>query len=148
MGKVTSDMSSSLRELRAILKGRVIAPEDAGYDEARTVYYGGAEAGQRAIAPFRGLATPIVDMVRPMHYPEIYPSEEVGYHPVTAASSLFVDAVDHRAAEMIVDHLQGSPAPRPVAQIRVLGGAMARVPVEATAFAHRTRRIMVNVAAF
>ncbi len=34
-----------------------------------------------------------------------------------------------------------------VAQLRVLGGAMARVPVEATAFAHRRRRIMVNVAA-
>jgi FAD/FMN-containing dehydrogenase len=48
---------------------------------------------------------------------------------------------------MIVDHLQGSSAPRPVAQIRVLGGAIARVPVEATAFAHRTRRIIVNIAA-
>ena len=34
-----------------------------------------------------------------------------------------------------------------VAQLRVLGGAMARVPDEATAFAHRRRRIMVNVAA-
>jgi len=34
-----------------------------------------------------------------------------------------------------------------VAQLRVLGGAMARVPVEATAFAHRRSRIMVNCAA-
>ena len=34
------------------------------------------------------------------------------------------------------------------AQLRVLGGAMARVPADATAFAHRARRIMVNVAAF
>jgi FAD/FMN-containing dehydrogenase len=30
----------------------------------------------------------------------------------------------------------------------VLGGAMARVPADATAFAHRGRRIMVNVAEF
>ena len=35
-----------------------------------------------------------------------------------------------------------------VAQLRVLGGAMARIPADATAFAHRTSRIMVNVAAF
>ena len=35
-----------------------------------------------------------------------------------------------------------------VAQLRVLGGAMARVPADATAFAHRASRIMVNVAAF
>ena len=33
-----------------------------------------------------------------------------------------------------------------VAQIRVLGGAMARVDPDATAFAHRDRQIMVNVA--
>ena len=43
MRKVTSDMSISIRELRAMLNGRVIAPEDAGYDEARTVYYGGID---------------------------------------------------------------------------------------------------------
>jgi FAD/FMN-containing dehydrogenase len=34
-----------------------------------------------------------------------------------------------------------------VAQLRVLGGAMSRVPADATAFAHRASRIMVNVAA-
>jgi hypothetical protein len=32
-----------------------------------------------------------------------------------------------------------------VAQLRVLGGAMARVPAEATAFAHRDRTIMAGV---
>jgi hypothetical protein len=35
-----------------------------------------------------------------------------------------------------------------VAQLRVLGGAMARVPADATGFAHRTSRIMAVVAAF
>ncbi len=114
---------------------------------ATLVHAGPAEAGQRAIAPFRALATPIADMVRPMRYPELYLPDEGGSHPVAAARSMFVDAVDHRAAETIVDHLQASTAPRAVAQIRVLGGAMACVPAEATAFAHRTRRIMVNVAA-
>ncbi|MGH7596834.1 MAG: BBE domain-containing protein [bacterium] len=48
--------------------------------------------------------------------------------------------------EAIVTHLQASTASMAVAQIRVLGGAMARVPADATAFAHRKRRIMVNVA--
>ena len=61
---------------------------------------------------------------------------------------MFVDAIDRDAAETIVEHLQASDAPMRVAQLRVLGGAMARVPVEATAFAHRHSRIMVNVAAF
>jgi hypothetical protein len=40
------------------------------------------------------------------------------------------------------------PTRRPrVAQIRVLGGAIARVRADATAFAHRSRAVMVNVAA-
>jgi hypothetical protein len=31
----------SIPQLRAALKGRVIAPDDAEYDKARTVFYGG-----------------------------------------------------------------------------------------------------------
>lgn len=114
---------------------------------AMLVHAGSPEAGQRAIAPFRALATPIADMVRPMPYAQIYPPEEAGYHPIAAGRSLFVDDVDDAAAEAILDHLQSSTASMAVAQVRVLGGAMARVPVEATAFAHRRRRILVNLAA-
>ena len=47
-------------------------------------YAGAIEAGERAIAPFRALATPIADMVRPMRYPEIYPPEQEDYHPVAS----------------------------------------------------------------
>jgi hypothetical protein len=89
----------------------------------------------------------IADLVHAMPYPEIYPPDEAGYHPVAAGRTLFMDSVDLGAAQSIVDHLQASTALMAVAQLRVLSGAMARVPVEATAFAHRRRRIMVNVAA-
>jgi len=111
--------------------------------------YAGEEVdeGERAIAPFRALAKPIADMVKPMRYPEIYPPEEEDYHPTAVARTMFLDAVDLPVAETIVEHLQASSAQMAVAQIRVLGGAMARVSAEATAFAHRKRRIMVNVAA-
>ena len=114
---------------------------------AMLVHAGSAEAGHRAIAPFRALTTPIADMVRPMAYSQIYPPEGSGYHPVAAGRSLFVDAMDNAAATAIIDHLQSSTASMAVAQVRVLGGAMARVPVEATAFAHRRRRILLNLAA-
>jgi FAD/FMN-containing dehydrogenase len=114
---------------------------------AMLFYAGEVEAGERAVAPFRALATPVADLVRPMRFPEIYPPEDESFHPVPAIRSMFVDTVDRSAAESIVDHLQASTAPMAVAQLRVLGGAMARVPAEATAFAHRASRIMVTVAA-
>ncbi len=108
---------------------------------------GEAEAGQRVIARFRALTTPLADMTRAMRYPEIYPPEEGGYHPVAAARTMFVDAIDPSVAGTILDHLRASSGSMAVAQLRVLGGAMARIPADATAFAHRKSRIMVNVAA-
>ncbi len=104
-------------------------------------YAGEVEAGERAVAPFRALAEPIADMVKPMRYPEIYPPEEDDYHPVTSGHTMFLDAIDRSVAQTIVEYLWASSAQMAVAQIRVLGGAMARVPAEATAFAHHSARI-------
>jgi FAD/FMN-containing dehydrogenase len=111
------------------------------------VYAGETEAGQRALAPFRALATPLADMLKPMSYPEIYQPDAEDYHPVAASRTMFVDSIDRSVAETIINHLQASSAMMSVAQLRVLGGAMARVPADATAFAHRKSKIMVNVAA-
>jgi FAD/FMN-containing dehydrogenase len=115
---------------------------------AMLVHAGGIEAGQQAVAPFRALATPLADLVRPMPYPEVYPPEQEGVHPTAAGHTMFVDTVDRDMAATMLDHLQASDATMRAAQLRVLGGAMARVPVQATAFAHRHSRIMVNLAAF
>lgn len=114
---------------------------------AMLVHAGEAGDGDRVIAPFRTLATPLADMLRPMKYPEIYPPEEGSYHPLGAGRTMFVDCIDRSAAETILDAVKASTGSMAVAQLRVLGGAMARVPVEATAFAHRSSRIMVNLAA-
>jgi FAD/FMN-containing dehydrogenase len=114
---------------------------------ATLAYAGEVEAGERAVAPLRALATPLADLVRPMPYPEIYPPEEEGYHPTAVGHNMFIDTVDEQVARTILEYLQASTAPLSVAQLRVLGGAMARVPAEATAFAHRASRLMVHVAA-
>jgi FAD/FMN-containing dehydrogenase len=112
------------------------------------VYAGDVEDGQRAVAPFRSLATPLADLVKPMAYPEIYPPEDPNYHPAAVAHTMFLDHIDHKAAETVLGQLQASDASMRVAQLRVLGGAMARVPAGATAFAHRASAIMANVASF
>jgi FAD/FMN-containing dehydrogenase len=85
-------------------------------------------------------------MLRPMAYSEMYPPEEE-FRPKAVARTMFVDSIDLAAAERIVAQVGSANAMMAVTQIRVLGGAMARVPSDATAFAHRDRRIMVNVAA-
>jgi FAD/FMN-containing dehydrogenase len=115
---------------------------------AMMFYSGDAAAGLRALAPFRALAAPLADLLRPLRYLEMFPPEEdSSYHPIAAGRTMFVDGLDGADARLIIDRLRASTAMMAVAQIRVLGGAMARVPVDATAFAHRQRKIMVNLAA-
>jgi FAD/FMN-containing dehydrogenase len=114
---------------------------------ALMTYAGDPEAGQGALAPFRALAEPIADLLRPMPYAEVYPPEDEEYHPVATARTMFVDTIGRAEAETILEHLATSTAMMGVAQLRTLGGAMARVPADATAFAHRQSKIMVNVAA-
>jgi hypothetical protein len=67
--------------------------------------------------------------------------------PGYAGLTLFTDPIGPDEAALIVERLGWSDSPMRVAQLRVLGGAMARVAPDATAFAHRRRRVMVNVAA-
>jgi FAD/FMN-containing dehydrogenase len=114
---------------------------------ATVTYAGDAEQGRRAVAPLRALADPVADMVRPMAYPEMYPPGEQAFRPLASVRTMFTDGIDGRAAEAIVDRIRSSTAMVAATQLRVLGGAAARVPAHATAFAHRTSRVMVNVAA-
>ena len=111
-------------------------------------YAGDAKSGERALAPFRELATPLADMLRPMPYADMYMPEDESYHPLAVSRNLFIDRFDRDVARLILDRLESSDASLRAVQLRPLGGAMARVPVDATAFAHRKQRIMVNVAAF
>ncbi len=129
--------------------------------------------GERAMAPFRALATPIADMVQPMPYPKMYDegpesgpdggpegAPEAGpggageaapaepFRPFVVGRTMFLNSVDLGAAREIVAALEASDAPMRAVQLRALGGAMARVPADATAFAHRNARVLGIVVSF
>src|SRR3954447_7052012 len=87
---------------------------------ATIVHAGPPEEGERAVAPFRALATPLADMLRPMPYPDIYPEEEGGFRPLATGRNLFVDRIDVGVAQTILDNIQASTAPMRVTQLRVL----------------------------
>jgi FAD/FMN-containing dehydrogenase len=111
-------------------------------------FAGPADEAAAALAPIRALAAPLADMVRPIRYPELYPPDDPDYHPVAVSRTGFLDTFDEAAATLALERLATASSPMRVVQLRALGGASARVPADATAYAHRTRRFMVNVAAF
>ena len=108
-------------------------------------YVGPADQAEEVFAPFRALAEPYADLVRPMRYLELFQGPEA--EPQFAAgTNFFTDAVEPAGAAAILEELPKSTAPMKAIQLRVLGGAVARVSNDATAFAHRDRNLMVNVA--
>jgi hypothetical protein len=76
--------------------------------DAELVIAGDAEVGQRALAPFRALATPIADLLRPMPYPDVYPPEQPGFHPIASAHTMLVDDVERRTIETALERLETS----------------------------------------
>jgi hypothetical protein len=140
-----------LRAAPAVVASFMAEAEAAG-DELTT----DIEQGEQVIERFRRLATPIADMIRPMPYSEMLPLEDDGCHPTAVSRTMFVNTVDKADASTILEWLAASDASVRVAQLRVLGAAIARVlgaaiarvSCEATAYTHRTSPIMINVAAF
>jgi FAD/FMN-containing dehydrogenase len=114
---------------------------------ALLVHAGPLDDGARAVAPLRALAPPVADFVRAMPFSEMFAAEAQDVPPRAAVRTFFSDSLDEAAAGELLDRLRTSTAQLPAAQIRALGGAVARVPTAATAFAHRQRRLMLNVAA-
>lgn len=104
--------------------------------------------GQTVIDKFRALAAPLADLVTEIPYPEIYGPEDEDYRPLAVALTGFADEIPETTIVEILDALSASDAPMRVTQIRPMGGAISSVATEATAFAHRDRRWMINVAAF
>jgi FAD/FMN-containing dehydrogenase len=104
--------------------------------------------GERALAPLRALATPIADAVGPMPYPEIYrfTAHQAAPHGASIRS-MFADMLSDATLDAALAALDGATSPYSIIQFRGLGGALARVGADATAFAHRDRRYFVAVIA-
>lgn len=109
---------------------------------------GDTAGGEQVATRLRGLGSPIVDMVRGMGYPELF---EAGGGPPwierEVSHTAFLDTIDRPLVAGLVEQVAESTAPLAAAQLRVLGGAMARVPNDATAFAHRDRMYMATAVA-
>lgn len=109
---------------------------------------GDLDEGERVLGSLREIAEPLADLVKPIPYPEMFPPEDPGYRPTATTRNMFMDRVDVNEARAIIEAINASDAPLRAVQLRPLGGAMARVAPDATAFAHRSARVMAIVVSF
>jgi FAD/FMN-containing dehydrogenase len=100
---------------------------------------GSLEDGERALAPLRAL-------VSPMPYPNIYRFTDFAAEPHAASiRSMFADELSDAAIDAALEAMQNASSPFSLVQFRGLGGALARVGNDATAFAHRDRRYFLAI---
>jgi FAD/FMN-containing dehydrogenase len=110
-------------------------------------YTGDLAQGEQVIAPLRHLGTVIADVISPIPYPVMFAFTEEAARPgfPQYVRSLFAHHLSEQAIQTLVTQASGIICPETMVQIRILGGAMSRVPSDATAFAHRDKQVMLSV---
>jgi FAD/FMN-containing dehydrogenase len=113
------------------------------------VWSGRPEDGDAATRPFRGLAPVVADVFGPMPYvamqtllDPLYPRGMWNYF----RSAFFADLGDTTIDALVTSY---SEAPNALSELHIhhLGGAMGRVPADATAFGTRDREYILNTVA-
>ena len=106
-------------------------------------YSGALADGERCLQPFRRLGAPLLDGIRAMRYGELQTMFDATNPPgAWYYKSGYLDGVAVRAdrfVDVLLEHCD-FPSPSPMSRIFIehLGGAMGRVPADATAFVHRS----------
>jgi FAD/FMN-containing dehydrogenase len=113
------------------------------------VYAGSVEDGERAAQPLRTLAEPVADLMGPMPYTAmqslIDPLWPAGAHNYFSGAML--DRLTDEAIDTLLAQHAAGRAPVRELHLHHGGGAMARVPADATAFAHRDAAYILNIVA-
>lgn len=119
-----------------------VIPADLHWRPAVAVvccHAGGVEDGERAVRALRGLGTPLVDLLAPVPYAAFQGGFDDtvphGWHYHWKATDLA--GLTDAAIAAIADHAYAAASPRSYAAIFHMGGAVARVPEEDTAYAGR-----------
>ena len=112
------------------------------------VYAGDAEEGMEVMAPLRELGTPLFDMSGPMPFTAV----QSGFDPLFPRNTLraywksqYLDELPDAAIDVIAGRAQNRPAPLTLVNTFHMGGAIAAVDPEATAFAERSAPFMVSI---
>jgi FAD/FMN-containing dehydrogenase len=102
-------------------------------------YAGDVEEGERAVAPLRSFRRPVADVIGPMPYPVLqsmfdpsYPHGRRNYW-----KSNFLYELSDEVIEAVLEHAPRMLSPFSSFYFEHLGGAIARVGEDETAFAHR-----------
>ncbi len=112
------------------------------------LYAGPASVGEEALGPLRELAEPLDDLSSVRPYLELQSQSDAFFPAGTMRyywKSLYLDELSDQAIETILDWSARKPSPQTLVFVRHLGGVIADVPTEATAFGDRSAAFLLSI---
>jgi len=107
---------------------------------------GSADEAQQHVRPFRDAAEPVADLLGPMPYTAMQtlvdPLWEKGIHAYFKAANLA--RLDDELIERLCERHFSAPGPQCEIHVHQMGGAVASVPEDATAFPDRSMPFVLN----
>jgi len=114
------------------------------------MHAGSPQEGERALRSLRDIGSPIADLSAVLPYTEVqqffdedYPKWEMRYY----WTSTYVRELPDELIETIARLNEQAPSPESTVDVWQLGGALARVPADATAFGDRSAAFMLGIEA-
>jgi FAD/FMN-containing dehydrogenase len=113
------------------------------------VYAGQPEVAEEVLRPVREFGSPLEDMIAPMSYCDVQQAYDADFPfgLLNYWKSSNINELSDEAINTIVAFMEAAPSPRPMVIIDQFGGAVARVPNDATAFGHRAAAYDLIIAA-
>jgi len=103
--------------------------------------------GERVLKPLHAFGPPAADVVGPMPYPALQSMLDGGAPPGLQNywKGAYLGALSDAAIDTVVEHAARMRSPMCQVHLHQLGGAVARVAEDATAFAHRKAAFAMNI---
>lgn len=154
-----SEATNVLRQYRAFMQtapdtltayaALMSTPDGVPAVAVMVCHCGSPEDAMRDVAPIRAFATPLVDMIAPMPFDVMQRIADAGSPDGfrnRIQSALMPELTDGAIAQL-VGHAERAPSPFCMTLVQCLGGAIARTPLDATAFPHRHAAYNIGIEA-
>lgn len=111
------------------------------------MWSGSPEGAATALGPLRALGRPAVDVVGPKSYTAVQASQDRYWTPGAQKywKADYLSGIDDAAIDALVEAAAAFSSPASDIKLAALGGALARIPEDATAYGHRNAAFLLNI---
>jgi FAD/FMN-containing dehydrogenase len=137
--KLFRDVTSSAPDELTTVCGMLTSPEGVRICAVIACYNGPVADGERVLRPLREFGPPVADMIAPIPYVQQQRLLDDGFPSGLQVywRGEFLRALSDDGIDALVDRFSAVTSPLSAMIVEHMGGAVARVPVDATAFSNR-----------